>query len=107
MTLIIATLIYPIYGHWVWGVDAAGNPTGWLNLTGFHDFAGSGVVHAVAGGIALAAVLVIGPCEGRFLETGAPRRFNGSNLPLAMLGVMLLWFGWFGFNGGSTLGLTD
>lgn len=107
MTLVTVTIIYPIYGHWAWGTDAEGAAIGWLGSAGFHDFAGSGVVHAVGGGVALAAVLVLGPREGRFLDTGAPRRFNGSNLPLAMLGVLLLWFGWFGFNGGSKLGLTD
>lgn len=107
ITLVTVTLIYPVYGHWVWNTDAMGNPAGWLGQAGFYDFAGSGVVHAVGGGVALAAVLVIGPREGRFLDTGQPRRFNGSNLPLTMLGVLLLWFGWFGFNGGSMLGLTD
>ncbi|MGA9411038.1 MAG: ammonium transporter, partial [Roseobacter sp.] len=107
MTLITVTLIYPIYGHWAWGTDAAGISTGWLAKMGFHDFAGSGVVHAVGGGVALAAIVILGPREGRFLETGQPRRFNGSNLPLSMLGVLLLWFGWFGFNGGSALGITD
>ena len=107
MTLVTVTIIYPIYGHWAWGTDAEGAAIGLLGSAGFHDFAGSGVVHAVGGGVALAAVLVLGPREGRFLDTGAPRRFNGSNLPLAMLGVLLLWFGWFGFNGGSKLGLTD
>ena len=107
MTLITVTLIYPIYGHWAWGTDAAGISTGWLAKMGFHDFAGSGVVHAVGGGVALAAIVILGPREGRFLETGQPRRFNGSNFPLSMLGVLLLWFGWFGFNGGSALGITD
>ena len=107
ITLITVTLIYPVFGHWAWATDAAGEAVGWLGANGFYDFAGSGVVHAVGGGVALAAVLVVGPREGRFLETGLPRRFNGSNLPLTMLGVLLLWFGWFGFNGGSALGLTD
>jgi len=74
---------------------------------GYYDFAGSGVVHAVGGGVALAAVLVLGPRDGRFLNTGQPRRFNGSNLPQTMLGVLLLWFGWIGFNGGSFFGLTE
>jgi Amt family ammonium transporter len=106
ITAITVTLIYPIFGHWAWATDAAGNPAGWLNMLGFYDFAGSGVVHAVGGGVALAAILVIGPREGRFLESGQPRRFNGSNIPLTMLGVLLIWFGWFGFNGGSALGLT-
>ena len=107
ITLVTVTLVYPVYGHWAWAVDAAGEPAGWLGALGFHDYAGSGVVHAVGGGVALAAILVIGPREGRFLESGQPRRFNGSNLPLTMLGVLLLWFGWFGFNGGSMLGMTE
>jgi Amt family ammonium transporter len=107
VTMVTVTLIYPVFGHWAWAVDADGAPVGWLGALGFHDFAGSGVVHAVGGGVALAAILVIGPREGRFLETGQPRRFNGSNLPLTMLGVLLVWFGWIGFNGGSMLGLTS
>ena len=106
ITVLTVALIYPVFGHWAWASDAAGNRAGWLGQAGFHDFAGSGVVHAVGGGVALAAVLVIGPREGRFLESGQPRRFNGSNLPMTMLGVLLLWFGWFGFNGGSALGIT-
>ena len=107
ITALTATLIYPIFGHWAWSVDPANDPAGWLGALGYYDFAGSGVVHAVGGGVALAAVLVLGPRDGRFLNTGQPRRFNGSNLPQTMLGVMLLWFGWIGFNGGSFLGLTD
>lgn len=107
ITAITVTFIYPVFGHWAWATDTAGDPVGWLGMAGFYDFAGAGVVHAVGGGVALAAVLVLGPREGRFLETGQPRRFNGSNLPLTMLGVFLIWFGWFGFNGGSALGFTS
>ncbi|MEM1343908.1 MAG: ammonium transporter [Pseudomonadota bacterium] len=107
MTAVSAVLIYPVFGHWAWAVDGDGKPAGWLGALGFHDFAGSGVVHAVGGGVALAAIMVLGPREGRFPATGPPRRFNGSNLPLAMLGVFLLWFGWFGFNGGSAGGIND
>ncbi len=107
ITLITVALIYPLFGHWAWAALPDGTPAGWLNALGYHDFAGSGVVHAVGGGVALAAVLVIGARDGRFLTSGQARRFNGSNLPLTMLGVLLLWFGWFGFNGGSALGLTD
>ncbi|MEM6275889.1 MAG: ammonium transporter [Pseudomonadota bacterium] len=107
ITAITATLIYPVFGHWAWAVDAAGNPAGWLGAAGYYDFAGSGVVHAVGGSVALAAILVLGPREGRFLHTGQPRRFNGSNLPQTMLGVLLLWFGWVGFNGGSFLALSE
>lgn len=107
MTALTVVLIYPIFGHWAWAEMPDGSPAGWLGQTGYYDFAGSSVVHAVGGGIALAAILVIGPREGRFLETGQARRFNGSNLPLTMLGVLLIWFGWFGFNGGSDVGLTE
>ena len=107
MTVVSAALIYPVFGHWAWAVGPDGDAAGWLGRSGFYDFAGSGVVHAVGGGVALAAILVLGPREGRFPVAGPPRRFNGSNLPLAMLGVFFLWFGWFGFNGGSAGGLTD
>ncbi|MEM6728419.1 MAG: hypothetical protein AAF618_07960, partial [Pseudomonadota bacterium] len=107
ITILTALFIYPIFGHWAWAVDAEGAAAGWLGRVGYHDFAGSGVVHAVGGGVALAAILVIGPRDGRFLSTGQPRRFNGSNLPQTMLGVLLLWFGWIGFNGGSYLALDE
>ncbi|MEM6387502.1 MAG: ammonium transporter [Pseudomonadota bacterium] len=107
ITLVTVILIYPLYGHWAWATDANGLPVGWLGQMGFVDFAGSSVVHAVGGGVALAAILVIGPRQGRFLTTRLARRFNGSNLPLSMLGVLLLWLGWFGFNGGSALGWTS
>lgn len=103
ITLVMALLIYPVFGHWVWGEAAAG-PMGWLRSLGFYDFAGGGVVHALGGAVALAAILVVGPREGRFLESGGARRFNGSNLPQTMLGVFLLWLGWLGFNGGSVGG---
>lgn len=107
ITLITVTLIYPVFGHWVWATYSDGTPAGWLNQLGFHDFAGASVVHGLGGGVALAAIVVIGARDGRFLQSGQARRFNGSNLPLSMLGVLLLWFGWFGFNGGSALGLTE
>ncbi|SIS95254.1 ammonium transporter, Amt family [Roseivivax lentus] len=107
ITALTVALIYPIFGHWAWADAPDGGAAGWLGRLGYHDFAGSGVVHAVGGGIALAAIIVIGPREGRFLDSGQARRFNGSNLPLTMLGVLLIWFGWFGFNGGSAFGLTD
>ncbi len=105
VTIAVAGLIYPIFGHWAWG-GALGGATGWLEGLGFVDFAGATVVHGVGGWVALAAVLVIGPRSGRF-DTGrsGPHAITGGNLPLAMLGVLLLFFGWFGFNGGSTLRL--
>ncbi|MBL35739.1 MAG: diguanylate cyclase [Oceanospirillaceae bacterium] len=103
--LIVAALItlfvYPVTGHWSWAGIVAGEASGWLEKIGFIDFAGSTVVHSVGGWVALAAIIVIGPRTGRF-EHGA-QRIPGSNLPMAVLGCLLLWFGWFGFNGGSTL----
>jgi len=105
VTITITLLIYPIVGHWAWAGIIAGTPTGWLENLGFVDFAGSTVVHSVGGWVALAAILVIGPRVGRYDMGG--RRIPGSNVPMAVLGAMLIWFGWFGLNGGSTLGWTD
>lgn len=102
---LISFLIYPVVGHWVWGGVVTGEPAGWLEKMGFVDFAGSTVVHSVGGWVALAAILIIGPRQGRFDVNG--RRIPGSNIPMAVLGGMLIWFGWFGFNGGSTLAWTD
>ncbi|WP_421708391.1 ammonium transporter [Algihabitans sp.] len=99
---LVAGLIYPLYGHWAWGGLVA-EGRGWLAEAGFIDFAGSTVVHSIGGWVALAAVLVIGPRLGRYGPDGRP--IEGHNLPLSMLGVLLLWVGWFGFNGGSTLAL--
>ena len=101
---ITCTLIYPVGVHWAWGGVAGDEGSmGWLRAMGFIDFAGSGVVHGVGGAIALAAALVIGPRLGRFKEDGSTSRIPPSSLPMAMLGVLLLWFGWIGFNGGSNL----
>lgn len=106
--IILAGLIYPVTGHWIWGGHFAGTQPGWLAQLDFHDFAGATVVHSVGGWMALAAILCIGPRLGRFrMEDGSPGKpIEGYNLPISVLGVFLLWFGWFGFNGGSTLGLT-
>ncbi len=101
---IISAVIYPVIGHWVWGSAAGAAPGGWLEQMGFIDFAGSTVVHSVGGWIALAAIIIIGPRSGRFGKNAVP--IHGHDLPMVTLGVFLLWFGWFGFNGGSTLGLT-
>jgi len=101
---IVAAVIYPFIGHWVWGSAAGAASGGWLEQMGFIDFAGSTVVHSVGGWVALAAIIIIGPRIGRFGENSTPIR--GHDLPFVTLGVFLLWFGWFGFNGGSTLGLT-
>ncbi|KZN13759.1 ammonium transporter [Marinomonas sp. TW1] len=106
VTAILSALIYPIVGHWAWsGIYDANGPQGWLEQLGFIDFAGSTVVHSVGGWVALAAIMVIGPRLGRF-EQGI-RLPPGNNLPLSALGALLIWFGWFGFNGGSTLALTN
>lgn len=94
---LLSGLTYPLVGHWAWAEG------GWLNRLGFTDFAGSTVVHSVGGWAALAAVVLVGPRVGRFERRGALE--GGHDLPQATLGVFLLWLGWFGFNGGSTLAL--
>ena len=106
-TVLMSVLLYPVAGHWAWGGALEGAASGWLGIRGFVDFAGSTVVHSVGGWVALAALLVIGPRIGRYDQAGKPQAFSGSNLPMAVTGTMLLWFGWFGFNGGSTLGVTE
>lgn len=103
-TALISGLIYPLFGHWAWGGAYAGEK-GWLAASGFVDFAGSSVVHSVGGWVSLAALLIIGARTGRFADDGTPQKIYASSLPLSMLGVVLLFFGWFGFNGGSTLAM--
>jgi len=93
----ITAIIYPIFGSWAW------NEHGWLKQMGFIDFAGSTVVHSVGGWCSLAAVLLLGPRLGRFGDQGETRKVPGHNLSFIAIGGFLLWFGWFGFNGGSTL----
>lgn len=97
--VLMTTLIYPIAGHWVWG-------GGWLAQLGMLDFAGSAVIHALGGFSALAAAIFIGARKGKFTPEGSTIALP-SNLPLASVGAFLLWFGWFGFNAGSTLSATD
>ncbi|PPC78097.1 diguanylate cyclase [Pokkaliibacter plantistimulans] len=99
--LVLAGLIYPVTGHWAWG--GTEDAPGWLRAVGFHDFAGSTVVHSVGGWMALAAIMIIGPRAGRFAGKG----IQGHDMPVAVLGVFLLWFGWFGFNGGSELAFNE
>ena len=94
-------LIYPVYGSWAWGSYFDGS--GWLAKLGFIDFAGSTVVHSVGGWIALAGIIILGPRMGRFSEQGESRSIPGHNLTLVALGGFILWLGWFGFNGGSTV----
>ena len=97
---IVSALIYPIFGSWAWGSLFKGQ--GWLENLGFIDFAGSTVVHSIGAWVALAGVIVIGPRIGKFSQDGKPLQIPGHNLPMAALGVFILWFGWFGFNAGST-----
>ncbi len=96
ISIVVTTLIYPISGHWGWG-------GGWLGDVGFTDFAGSTIVHSVGGWAALAAVLVLGPRIGKYGKNGETRVIAGHNIPLATLGVFILWMGWYGFNPGSTM----
>lgn len=100
-TIAMTGLIYPIAGHWVWSVG------GWIGSLGMIDFAGSAVIHALGGFSALAAALFIGPRIGKFSENGTSNIVPPSNLPLASVGAFILWFGWFGFNSGSTLSATN
>lgn len=95
-SLFFVVAVYPIVGSWKWG-------GGWLDALGFYDFAGSTLVHSVGGWGALAGVLVLGPRMGKYTKDGRVQAIPGSNLPLATIGVFLLWLGWFGFNGGSVL----
>jgi len=104
LTVFVALFIYPLFGHWAWG-GALGGDKGWLAELGFVDFAGSSVVHSIGGWVALVAIFIMGPRNGRFLANGKAREIQGQNLPLAILGGLLLCFGWIGFNGGSTLGM--
>ena len=97
-TLILTALLYPIIGAWTWG-------GGWLAAMGFQDFAGSTIVHSTGGWAALAGAMVVGPRLGKFRQNGSVRATPPSNVVLVTLGVFILWFGWFGFNGGSQLAL--
>ncbi|MBW8192155.1 ammonium transporter [Neiella marina] len=103
--IILCAIIYPIPGHWAWASIYQNGNSGWLEALGFVDFAGASVVHAVGGCVALSAILIIGPRQGRFEQNS--RIPQGSNLPMSVLGTLLIWLGWFGFNGGSTLVLND
>lgn len=94
----ISLLIYPISGHWIWG-------GGWLSQLGFHDFAGSTAVHMVGGICAMIGAKILGPRIGKYDKNGKPQAILGHNLTFAALGVFILWFCWFGFNGASTVGM--
>ena len=99
-SVFICAFIYPIFGSWAWGGLLDGG--GWLESMGFVDFAGSTVVHSIGGWLALAGAIVLGPRLGKYGKDGKPRAIPGHNISLAALGVFILWFGWFGFNPGST-----
>lgn len=105
VALFTSGLIYPFFGHWAWAGVIPGTEDGWLAKLGFLDFAGSTVVHSVGGWVAFAAIIVIGPRIGQFDDE--KRKIQGHNITLASAGVILLWFGWIGFNGGSTLTLNE
>tara|TARA_Y100000816_G_scaffold279309_1_gene251440 strand:+ start:346 stop:2496 length:2151 start_codon:yes stop_codon:yes gene_type:complete len=115
ITILATGIIYPIVGHWAWSSSYLNNmdpvnqlltvtneikTTGWLTDIGFVDFAGSTIVHSVGGWIALSSVLILGPRIGKYSDSNKGK-FTGSSFPLAVLGTLILWFGWFGFNGGS------
>lgn len=95
-SFILTLVVYPIVGHWVWG-------GGWLSQLGFMDFAGDTVVHSVGGWAALAGALLLGPRYGKYDKNGKPKAILGHNMPLATIGLFVLWLGWFGFNPGSTM----
>jgi len=100
-TIILAVFIYPVFGSWIWGGLYQGD--GWLSNLGFTDFAGSTVIHAVGGWAGLAGAMVLGPRIGKVRKDGTIAPIPGHNLPLAALGTLILWFGWYGFNAGNTL----
>jgi Amt family ammonium transporter len=99
---VITLVIYPVFGSWAWGNLLLTDNNSWLATMGFHDFAGSTVVHSIGGWLALAGAIILGPRIGKYGSDGKPRAIMGHNIPLAALGVFILWFGWFGFNPGST-----
>ncbi len=103
-SVIVTAVIYPVVGHWIWG-------GGWLSKLGMIDFAGSTVVHSVGGWAALVGAIILGPRLGKYVENGGGKKISkaipGHNIPLAALGVFILWFGWFGFNPGSTTAGTN
>lgn len=99
--VVVCGILYPISGHWIWGEH------GWLQELGFQDFAGSAAIHAMGGFAALAFAMILGPRKNRFNRDGSVNVFAPSNIPLASAGAFILWFGWFGFNAGSTLNALD
>ena len=100
-SVLVSALVYPVSGHWMWGSLAGEASQGWIEKLGFHDFAGSTVVHSVGGWIALAGAIALGPRIGKYRPDGKANPIPGHSLVLGTLGVFLLWIGWFGFNPGS------
>ena len=100
-SILVSAVVYPVSGHWMWGGLAGEGSAGWLEGLGFHDFAGSTVVHSVGGWIALAGAIALGPRIGKYRHDGTANPIPGHSLVLGTLGVFLLWIGWFGFNPGS------
>ncbi len=98
-SVILSAIVYPVSGHWIWG-------GGWLSQMGFHDFAGSTAVHMVGGVAAIVGAKMLGPRIGKYSKSGKSRAIPGHSLTLGALGVFILWFAWFGFNGGSTVSMT-
>ncbi|CAM3806162.1 ammonium transporter [Vreelandella rituensis] len=98
--VVMTAFIYPVSGYWTWG-------GGWLSEIGYSDYAGSGIVHLAGAAAALAGVLVLGPRKGKYGKDGTIFAIPGANMPLATLGTFILWMGWFGFNGGSELKMSD
>jgi ammonium transporter, Amt family len=98
--VVMTGFIYPIQGFWTWG-------EGWIDAIGYSDYAGSGIVHMAGASAALAGVMLLGPRKGKYGPDGQINAIPGANLPLATLGMFILWFGWFGFNGGSELKVAD
>ena len=101
VVILTVGIVYPISSHWIWGQN------GWLANLGIEDFAGSAAIHAMGGFMALALAYVVGPRQNRFYPDGSVNVFAPSNIPLASAGAFILWFGWFGFNAGSTLNALD
>ncbi|MGD2268971.1 MAG: ammonium transporter [Desulfobacterales bacterium] len=99
-SIIITAIIYPLVGHWIWG-------GGWLAAIGMWDFAGSTVVHSTGGWLALVGAFMLGPRTGKYNRDGSSNAITGHSIPLATLGTFILWFGWFGFNPGSTMALVS
>ncbi len=100
-SVLITAFLYPVTGHWIWGSN------GWLSSLGMRDFAGSTVVHSVGAWAALAGAIMVGPRLGKYTKEGVAKAIPGHNLPMATLGTFVLWFGWYGFNAGSTLATVD